>query len=660
MNMVCIGQNLSAQSNVKNMGNWVKKGTTDTTQSNRITFYFITRRACKIFNMYSINFPIPEQEGIAEKPSSLINNPTLKPVPFLELHGNISYIYDYRSQLDMPFVAPNLQQHNEQMYINLLNIFIQMPQMYKLLLSIFIAMLLLNANVWAQNIDSTLNNLLGSSTKSADNVNKKKAGYSNTIAIKTGQTLAKIKRIESADSSLDNLLQVPIKYINQVDKKIEEYSDRIINKTEKTLTKLSRWENKIRAILEEANPETAQRLFGNNQLTFTKLLQQLKDGEAIVLQYKAPYNKYRDEVTTSLKYLAQQKEQLNSSVIKKVEAATNKMQELASEEDRIEAMKQFIKERKKQLIEQAFQQIGNSKYLTKINKETYYYIETLKNYKELFSDSKKAEETALAILNKIPAFQKFMQKNSQLASLFGVPGGGSGASNMASVSGLQTRASIQTLLQDRMASGGPNAQEAFSQGIQQAQDELAKLKDKVLSSAGVGGSEGGELPDFKPNMQKTKTFKQRLDYGLNFQFAKSNTLIPATTNIGLSIGYKLNDKSVIGLGAGYILGMGTIQHIQLTHQGINLRSYMDWKLKKQFFISGGYEMNHNAQFENFAQLQSYDAWQRSALIGITKKISIKSKWFKSTNIQVLYDFLYNQHLPASQPFVFRFGYGFKN
>jgi hypothetical protein len=84
-----------------------------------------------------------------------------------------------------------------------------------------------------------------------------------------------------------------------------------------------------------------------------------------------------------------------------------------------EATEKFIKERKKQLFDASLQYIGKSKYLQKINKESYYYVETLKNYKELFNDPQKAEQTAKDILNKIPTFQKFMQQNSMLASMFG-------------------------------------------------------------------------------------------------------------------------------------------------------------------------------------------------------------------------------------------------
>lgn len=461
---------------------------------------------------------------------------------------------------------------------------------------------------------------------------------------------------QKVDSTIESIQQMPTKYIANIDKKATQYASRITAKTEKTLTKLSRWENKIKSLVEKTSPETAARLFGNNQLTFTSLLQQLKNGEAMALQYQATYNKYRDDVTTSLKYIEQQKQQFGKGFLQKVETTSHKMQQVAAGEDQAEAMQQFIKERKKQLIEQAFQQIGSSRYLTKINKEAFYYTETLKNYKELFSDSKKAEETAKTILNRIPAFAKFMQQNSQFAELFGRP---ESIANPINIAGLQTRISVQSLIQDRIASGGPNAQQAFSQNLQVAQAEMTKIKDKFLNSTlGVGGSEGGELPNFKPNTQKTKIFSQRIEYAFNLQFDKTNNLLPAATNLGLSIGYKINDKSVAGLGASYKLGMGSIERIRFSHQGIGLRSFIDWRLKKQFYISGGYELNHNAQFQYIAQLKSYAAWQRSALLGLTKKINIKTKLFKGTNIQLLYDFLNHTHLPVSQPVVFRTGYNF--
>lgn len=453
------------------------------------------------------------------------------------------------------------------------------------------------------------------------------------------------------DSTLEALQAIPAKYLSSVENKIDKYTNRITGKTEKTLTKLSRWEAKIKTLLEQVSPETANKLFGNNQLTFSSALQKLKEGKAVVEGYKTRYNEYRDKLTTSIKYLDEQKDKLNTSLVKPIAGAKQKLAELEKDVSTTEAIEQFIKERRKQLINEAAKYLGRSRYLTKIDKEAYYYIETIRNYKEIFSDKRKAEETARKILDKIPAFKKFMQENSMLAQLFGSP---NSPASMASLQGLQTRASVSSLIQDRLAMGGPGAREAFSQNMQQAQAELSNLKDRVLKAG--GSSSDAEIPNFKPNSQKSKTFLQRLEYGSNFQFAKSNSLVPTTADIALSVGYKLNDKSVIGIGASYKMGVGSIQRLSITHQGIGLRSFIDWRLKKQFFVTGGFEMNYNAQFRKISQLQTYTDWQQAGLVGLTKKFNIKTKFFKGTSLQLLYDVLHRQHVPVSQPVLFRFGY----
>lgn len=464
-----------------------------------------------------------------------------------------------------------------------------------------------------------------------------------------------VAQTDSIFQAIESLQKIPAKYLSGIDNKIDKYSNRITGKTEKTLAKLARWEDKIKVLLEKVSPETAQKLFGNNQLTFGSALQKLKEGKAVIEGYRAKYNEYRDKLTTSIKYLEDQKDKLNKNLINPINNAKKKLNELEEDVSNTEAVEKFIKERKKQLLDEAVKYIGKSKYLTKIDKEAYYYVETLRNYKELFSDKKKAEKVALKILNKIPAFKKFIEQNSMLASLFRVPG--SGGNSQQSLAGLQTRESVNALIQDRIRSGGPNGQAAFNQNMQRAQAELTQLKNRVAKAG--GSSSDANIPDFKPNSQKSKIFRQRLEYGGNLQFAKNNSFVPTTADIALSIGYKLNDKSIIGIGASYKMGLGSLQRFSITHQGIGIRSFIDWKLKKQFFISGGFEMNYNARFKDISQLYNYTEWQQSGLVGITRKMNIKTKFLKVTSVQLLYDILYKQHNPVSQPVLFRTGYSFK-
>src|SRR5207244_2717050 len=124
------------------------------------------------------------------------------------------------------------------------------------------------------------------------------------------------------------------------------------------------------------------------------------------------------------------------------------------------------------------------------------------------------------------------------------------------------------------------------------------------------------------------------------QTQKVNSYFPTTTDIGLTLGYKLNDKSVIGIGASYKLGLGNIHHIKLTYEGVGVRSYVDWKLKGSFWITGGYEQNYLQRFSDFRSISDVSVWRQSALLGVTKKVTVGKK--KASKVQLLYDFFHKK------------------
>ena len=172
----------------------------------------------------------------------------------------------------------------------------------------------------------------------------------------------------------------------------------------------------------------------------------------------------------------------------------------------------------------------------------------------------------------------------------------------------------------------------------------------------LGNGESLDMPGFAPNPQKTKTFFKRLEPGFNLQSNRANGLFPVTSDIGLSIGYKLSPKAIIGLGLTYKIGWGKdIQHINITHQGMGLRSFVDVRIKWGFWLTGGAEWNYLSQFQNMLILKNLPAWQQSALFGLQKKQQIGK--YKMT-AALLYDALWHQHIPAGQQFKFRVGYLF--
>lgn len=453
---------------------------------------------------------------------------------------------------------------------------------------------------------------------------------------------------QQIDSAVNQIQHFPDNYYSKVDEKLNSINARLTKKSLKYLAKFQRHEKKLQQKLGNINTDV-KKTFENSTETYTRFRQGITSKTTALTGERMAYNSYIDTLATSLSFL--KKIGTTPNATKSIESLNNfqgKFQES-------EKITQFISERKQQIKELLSQYTklpaGLSKEYAKLNKTAYYYSAQVKEYKDMLKDPSKVEQKAIALLTKLPEFQKFMQKNSQLASLFPVP---NNYGTSQSLAGLQSRASIQALVQQRVAAGGPNAQQIIQQNIAQAQGELMKLKDK-LNKFG-GGTNGPEIPSFKPNTQKTKAFLKRLEYGANVQFTKSSNVFPSTTNIGLSLGYKVSNNSIIGIGLSYKIGMGSIRHISISHQGIGLRSFVDYKIKKSLYASGGYEMNYNAQFKKVEELKKFNGWQTSGLIGISKKYKVSKK--VKGEMKLLYDILANTHQPVTQPVIFRVGYNF--
>jgi hypothetical protein len=442
----------------------------------------------------------------------------------------------------------------------------------------------------------------------------------------------------------------PQKWSASIGKRASKLEDKIIAKSQKTLHRLQRQEEKIyRRMLTTKDSLQAKAALADIRIKYLALENRLKNPPTprTIKQYIP----HLDTLTTALKFLDK------DGIKGNVQEALTKTQSLQDKFQQTEEIKEFIRDRKEQLKQQ-LQNLGLVKQLKKYNKGVYYYSEQIKEYKSLLSDSKKAERKALDLLSKTKLFNDFMRKNSMLASLFRLPGDPNDPVSQASLAGLQTRAQVNNLIQQQIASGGPNAQQQFQQNMQSAQSQINQLKNKISQSS--GGSSDDILPEgFKPNQQRTKSFWNRLEYGTNFQSQRATNLFPVTSDIGVSIGYKLNDRSAIGIGTSYKLGWGSgWNHINLTNQGIGLRSYVDWKIKGSFWLSGGYEQNYKAAFSDFAQLKDKSGWQSSGLVGLSKVISLKAKFLKKTKLQLLWDFLSHQQIPITQPIIFRIGYSF--
>jgi hypothetical protein len=445
--------------------------------------------------------------------------------------------------------------------------------------------------------------------------------------------------------------QLPNKYYSKVDKKINSVNAQLTKKSLKYLRKFQNQQKKITEKLVKLHPELLVNNADSKYLELVKKFKTLAAGDSHQT-ISGEYNPYLDSLGSSLCFLKQFK-----VVNDKVNGPLTGFNQLETKLQESENIKAFIAERKNQIKEilSKYSNLpgGLKNEYAKLNKTAYYYSAQVKQYKEMLKDPDKIELKALSLLREIPAFQKFMKENSQLGNLFGVP---ANYANSESLTGLQTLDQVQQLIKSR-SGNGPNASQMLQQQVQAAEGQLNKFKDK-LDKLG-GGSGDMEMPDFKPNDQKTKPFLQRLEYSCNLQTTRGNYGFPTTSDLGLSIGYKLNNKSTIGIGASYKSGWGRdIQHIHITAEGMGLRSFFEYKLKKSFYASGGFEYNYQQIIYSLRQLENENGWQKSGLIGISKVVDVKSKIFKKTKLQLLWDFLSYSQPIRTDPVKFRVGYNF--
>lgn len=444
-------------------------------------------------------------------------------------------------------------------------------------------------------------------------------------------------------------------YLESLGEKADKLEQMLDKKSEKAIASLQKQEHKIQRKLAKLDSLKARQVFGDAAQQYARLQQKLQKTDKL-----KQYIPSLDTLATSLKFLQQNPEWIAAAknAPKQLEATMSKVKGMTERFQKAEEIKQFLKERRQYLKEQ-LSRLGFAQELKQLNKQVYYYHAQLNEYKSLLKDHKKAERKALALLTRTRLFKDFMRRNSQLAALFRLPGDPNDPVNTASLAGLQTRAQVNNLIQQQIATGGPGAQQQFQQNVRDAQSQLNQLKNKIMQ-AGASGSEDILPEGFKPNNQKTKSFLRRLELGTNIQSQRANGFFPVTSDIGLSLGYKLNDKSMVGIGASYKVGWGKdIRHIAITHQGMGLRSFVDWKIKKSFWLSGGYEMNYRPEPDPLPLPPGRGAaWQQSGLLGVSKIISLKTKFFKKTKLQLLWDFLSYQQTPRTQPVVFRIGYSF--
>jgi hypothetical protein len=459
-------------------------------------------------------------------------------------------------------------------------------------------------------------------------------------------------------------------YVKGINSKADRLNQKLDKYSAKALAKAKKQEDLIIRKLTRKDSLKAIAVFGNAEEQYKQLEQRLQ--KVVSLQQYVPS---LDSLSLSIKFL-QENFQLLSRANKtqqKLKDAMGKVTSLEQRFQKAEEIKIFLRERKKILKDQ-LQSLGFAKQLKKLSKGSYYYQAKISEYREILKNHKRAEKKVMELLTKTKIFRDFITKNSFLARLFPIPvdnpssfGGAGGGIAGSGFAGLQTRMQVSSFIQQAGFSG-PNAVSQMQQNISDAQAQLTDLRNKIAQLGGAGGDDL-DMPDFIIKSLKTKPFFKRLEYAANFQTQKANRFFPNTSDAGLSVGYRTGEKSVVGIGINYKLGLGNgWNNMKLTHEGIQFVSYVDWKIffsKKagregtgNFWLSGGYEQNFKARFKRVDELKNLNAWQQSLLLGVSKTVPLKTKFFKNTKFRLLWDCLAFKQVPKTKALLFRVSYNF--
>jgi len=450
------------------------------------------------------------------------------------------------------------------------------------------------------------------------------------------------------------MVKLPSKTLQKINSRMSSLIDKIESGTEKVLKQFEKEESRLLRQMQSLDSTFDNTGLNEAATRYDDFIKRLKD-DAHITSGAGDYLSNFDSLKTCLGFLSQSTEwktklaNESESVAKSVRLVNVISEKLKY----INAIQQYLKNRRNALNDQ-LAKFGCFNKLKKINKELYYYSQKIKEYKTVLNDSKQLELAAFKMLNKIPAFSDFFARNSFIGSVFGNNSffSNPNATSIPDISGLQNRVQVQQLVGNNInIPGTGDGSDILRQKLSSVKDELDKLKSKNSS-----WDDTDEMPAFKPNEMKSKSFLKRLEFGTNIQFVKANAALPSSADLGVQVAYKFHQNGNIGFGASYRAGYSNIRRISISNQGIGIRSFVDHKLKSKIYINGGFEYNYNAAFKSVETLKDLNAWQKSALLGINRKYNISKKIKAST--MLLYDFLHNQHTPASPSLIFRIGYNF--
>jgi hypothetical protein len=460
------------------------------------------------------------------------------------------------------------------------------------------------------------------------------------------------------DSTLNKLLSV--KKLESIESKATSYNSKIDKQTEKYLKKIERQEKKLEKKIARLDSSAAKQLFDDLTLQYDGLKKKLTDKTTRFKNSKVVQRFGGLDSTNNYLQFIKDNELFKNvkNVSEKVNSTLDQYKELKEKLALTKDISAFMQQRK-ELLKQTLDKFKLGKHLKKYNKAVYYYSEQIKSYKEIFRRPEKIEQKILEHLRKLPAFNDFVARNNltQLfpnANLNNISSVTANLGSATSYSGLQSRTSVQQAIIQNVFNNTPNSAVDIQSQFNQSMNTYNQFKvdfENQKSGGAIKKNQG-----FRPNSQKTKSFKERISFSYDIQFQRKSNVLPNASNVAVNLNYKANDFMNSGIGMAFKIGFGeSIQKIKFTTESIGLRSFIEYKTIHSLYVRVGAEYSYNIARVLIPNVLERENWDKSALLGLSKKVNFKSK---SASVQLMYDFLYKQNIPFSNPLIYRISYNF--
>jgi hypothetical protein len=498
---------------------------------------------------------------------------------------------------------------------------------------------------------------------------------------------------QSTDSVSAKLANLPSRLFSRIQAKTASLDQQLTSQTKKYIDRMTRQEARLKKQLAGSDSNAVRQLFAGSAQRYSVYSQRLQqDTGSRSMLISGSYQPYTDSLRGALAFLQQNPN--GTSVISggsaisgvstvsaqtqaQLQKASSQLQALQAKMQDAAQLQQYMQQRQAQIQQylSKYTQLpsGIASTFSGYQAQAAYYQQQVNAYKDMLNDPGKLFQAALTQLNKLPAFSSFMQRHSALSGL--MPNSSGPTTDPAKPGqGLPGRDEVLAGLQGQLGKNGTTAESVAQKSTGSAMGSVAGMENKLgalgallgggggSGSIGNGGSTGASgtgTGASQLNPQKTKSFLGRLELGVNLQSTPSSYFFPATTDIGVSLGYKLNEKNRIGIGASYKVGWsGSLNHIQVSSQGAAVRSFLDISIAKSWFASGGLEYNYQPPVYTLHLLRDLANWQPAGLVGLSKVLSMKTRIVRNTKLQFLWNFLSYYEVPNTQPFIFRVGYSF--